>query len=149
MSFHTISSSWTWMRALTCLLFWGDRSSRRPFLATAGVEIDMQAGTLSFRICGERVDFCFPPPVPLPAHATSPPPPAPLPAAPPYIFSSIKVFDGDGGPDIWPARYDDPVPIPTSLGIPSAYTGEVMDPIAPFYTFPSTPPEPSPFTIWR
>jgi len=40
----------------------------KPFLATTGVEIDMQAGTLSFRICGERVDFCFPPPIYLPQH---------------------------------------------------------------------------------
>ena len=33
----------------------------RSFLATAGAVIDVQAGTLSFQLCGERVDFCFPP----------------------------------------------------------------------------------------
>jgi len=38
----------------------------RPFLATAGAEINVQAGALSFCICGERVDFCFPPPIPTP-----------------------------------------------------------------------------------
>jgi len=72
----------------------------RPFLATAGAKINVQTGTLSFRICGERVDFFFPPPIPSPAPATSPPPPALVPAAPPYVFTSIEVFDGDGGPDI-------------------------------------------------
>ena len=35
----------------------------RPFLATAGAEINVQAGTLSFCICGVRVDFSFPPPM--------------------------------------------------------------------------------------
>jgi len=34
----------------------------RSFLATAEAEIDVQADTLSFGICEERVDFCFPPP---------------------------------------------------------------------------------------
>jgi len=121
----------------------------RPFLATVGAEINVQAGTLSFSICGERVDFCFPPPIPTPAPTTSPPPPAPVPAAPPNILLSIEVFDGNGGPDIWATRYDDPVPIPTSLGIPSAYAGEVMDPTAPFYTFPIPAPESPSFTIWR
>ena len=35
----------------------------RPFLASAGAEIDVQAGMLSFRIYRERVDFCFTPPI--------------------------------------------------------------------------------------
>ena len=34
----------------------------RPFLATAGAGINVQASTLCFCICGERVDFCFSPP---------------------------------------------------------------------------------------
>jgi len=34
----------------------------RPFLATDGAMIDVQAGTLSFQLCGERMDFSFPPP---------------------------------------------------------------------------------------
>jgi len=55
----------------------------RLFLATAGAEINVQPGTLFFYICGERVDFCFPPPIPTPAPTTFPPPPAPLPTAPP------------------------------------------------------------------
>jgi len=121
----------------------------RPFLATAGAEIDVQAGTLSFRICGERVDFCFPPPIPSSVPATPPPPPAPIPVAPPDVPASIEVFDGDGGPSIWAIRYDAPLPIPTSFGTTSVYTEEVMDPTPPFYTFPSAPPELSSFTIWR
>ena len=36
----------------------------RPFLATAGVVIDVQAGTISFQMYGERVDFYFRPPTP-------------------------------------------------------------------------------------
>ena len=34
----------------------------RPFRSTAGAVIDVQVGTLSFQLCGERVDFSFPPP---------------------------------------------------------------------------------------
>ena len=33
----------------------------RPFLATAGVAIDVKTGTIYFWMCGERADFCFPP----------------------------------------------------------------------------------------
>ena len=76
-----------------------------PFLATAGVEINVQAGTLSFGICGERVDFCFPPSIPTPSPVTFPPPPAPAPTAPPDDFISISVLDGDRGPDPWPLSY--------------------------------------------
>jgi len=72
----------------------------RPSLATAGAEINVQAGTLSFYICGERVDFCFPPPLPTPAPATFTPPPALVPAIPPSVSTSLEVFNGDGGPDI-------------------------------------------------
>jgi len=69
----------------------------RPFLTTAGAEINVQAGTLSFCICGERVHFCFPPPIPTPAPATFSPPPAPIPtppaapvpAVPPSISTSL------------------------------------------------------------
>jgi len=71
---------------------------RRSFLATTAAEINVQAGTLSFCICGETVDFNFPPPIPAPAPTTYPPPPTLVPAAPPYISTSIAVFDGDGDP---------------------------------------------------
>ena len=121
----------------------------RPFLATAGAKIDVQAGTLSFRICGKKVDFCFPPSIPSPAPTISPPPLAPVPVAPPIVFTSIKVFDGGGGLDMWPTRYDDLVPIPTRLGITSVSTEEVVNSTPTFYTFPNSPPELPPFTIWR
>ena len=121
----------------------------RPFLATAEAEINLQAGTLSFRICEEMVDFCFPPPIPTPAPAACPLPPAPSPTTPPIGSISTTVVDGDRGPDMWPPRYAASAPIPTSLGIPSAHTGKVLDPTTPFYTFPGTPPETPPFTIWR
>ena len=39
----------------------------RPFLATARAVIDVQTGTMSFTVCGERVDFHFSPPIPSPA----------------------------------------------------------------------------------
>ena len=32
----------------------------RPFLATTEAMIDVHAGTMSFQLCGERVDFCLP-----------------------------------------------------------------------------------------
>jgi len=38
-----------------------------PFLATPGAVIDVQTGTMSFTVCGERVDFCIPPPTSSPA----------------------------------------------------------------------------------
>jgi len=41
---------------------------------------------------------------------------------------------------MWSTRYDDPVPIPTSLRITSVSTEEVVDPTLPLYTFPSSPP---------
>jgi len=41
----------------------------RPFLATTGAMIDVQAGTISFQLCGKRVDFYFPQPTPSPLPA--------------------------------------------------------------------------------
>ena len=109
----------------------------RLLLATARAEINVQAGTLSFCICGERVDFCFPPPLPTPAPATSTPSPASTPAIPPSVSTSLEVFDGDGEPDIWPSRYDTSASIPTSLGIPSATTGEGVEWSSGVQNFPS------------
>ena len=118
----------------------------RPFLATAGEEIDLQAGTISFRICGERVNFCFLAPI---SPSALDPPAAPMPVVPPDVFASIKVFDGDGGLCIWPVVYDNLLSILTSFGVTSVCTGDVMAPTPSFYTSTSTPPESSPFTIWR
>ena len=74
-------------------------------------------------------------------------PPAPVPVAPLDVFASIEVFDGDGEPNIWPTRCDDPLPIPSSFGITSVYTEEAVDPTPQFYTATSAPPELSSFTI--
>jgi len=56
--------------------------------------IDVPAGKLSFQLCGERVEFCFPPPIAPPTptvppiHATSMVPIAP----------ALEVFGWDGMP---------------------------------------------------
>jgi len=121
----------------------------RPFMATTEAEIDVKVGTISFWMCGERVDFYFPPPTPSPAPVTSPPPAAPMPTIPPNAVSRTEVFDADGGLYIWPIVYDAPLPIPTSFGNTSICPGEVVDPTAPFYTSTCAPPMSSPFTIWR
>jgi len=74
---------------------------RRPFLATIEPKIDIQAGTISFQIYGERVDLCFRPPTPSRVPVTSPPPVAPMPTIRPDAISRIEVFNGDGEPYIW------------------------------------------------
>jgi len=68
----------------------------RPFLAAVGVEINVQTGTISFRMCEERVNFYFPPFIPSLVPITSPPLAAPMPTTPPNSVSRIEVFDGDG-----------------------------------------------------
>ena len=46
----------------------------RPFLATAGAVMDVQAGIMSFRLCGEKIDFHFPPyPAPIPPFTNQSP----------------------------------------------------------------------------
>jgi len=65
----------------------------RPFLATAGVVIDVQAGAMSFQLCGERVDFCFPQPASSPLTATPSPPKAPVHIVLPNAAPGIAVVD--------------------------------------------------------
>ena len=69
----------------------------RPFLATAGAVIDVRAGIISFQLCGERVDFCSPPPTPslLPVIPSSPK--AHVFTVPLDATLGTTVFDGDGG----------------------------------------------------
>ena len=122
----------------------------RPFLATAGTVIDVRAGTISFPLCGERVDFCFPPPTPFPLPTTPPSPEAPVHSVPPDGTLGIMVFDGDGGSSMWPTNsHNAPPPIPTDFGITSACTMEVVDLILPSYNSATTPPESSSSIIWR
>jgi len=68
-------------------------------------------------MCGERVDFCFSPPIPSSAPITSTPPTQPMPTGRPDVVSKIKVFDRDGGLRMWPTvLHDVPPPIPLALG---------------------------------
>jgi len=69
----------------------------RLFLATAGAVINIQVGILSFQLCGERVDFSFPPPAlplapVLPSSSEEPIPISPFDALP-----GLDIFDGNGG----------------------------------------------------
>ena len=69
---------------------------------------------------------------------------------PPDAAPRIVIFNGDGGPHMWPTvLHDVPLPTPTSTGVTSTYTGEVVDPSPLFLIFTSphfAPPLP---TIWR
>ena len=96
---------------------------------------------MSFQLCGKRVDFCFPPPIP-----PSVPAPPSLPEALAYSIPhaavySIMVFDADGGPHIKSIVLSDPPPsIPTTHGGTTFHHGEVLE-ATPF--IPSPPPSPS------
>lgn len=70
----------------------------RPFLATAGAVIDVQAGTISFQFCDERVDFCFPPPSPPPASVPLSPPETHAHCASNGTTPDVTAFDEDAGP---------------------------------------------------
>ena len=74
----------------------------RPFLATVGAVIDVQAGIISFQLCGEKVDFYFPPPTPslLPVIPCSPE--AHVHTVPPDATLGTTIFDVDGGSSMRP-----------------------------------------------
>lgn len=113
---------------------------RRSFLATAGAMINVQAGTMSFQFCGERVDFYFPPPLPSSVPALPTPPEAPAYSVPHVANSGITVFDGDGGHNMRSVALSDlRPPLPTTLGGTTFRHGEVLE-AAPFITSPSPPP---------
>jgi len=112
----------------------------RPFLATVGAMIDVQQGIMSFQFCGEKVDFCFPLPIP----SSAPIPPSP-PEAHAYFVScaansSITVFDGDGRPHMRSLTLSDLHP-----PIAAAHRGTTFHPrevltAIPFITSLSPPP---------
>jgi len=113
----------------------------RPFLATTGAAIDVQASTMSFQFCGERVDFCFPSLIPSSVSATPPLPEAPAYSIPHGTVSSVTVFNRDGGPHIRSIVLSDlPLSIPTTHGGTTFHPGEVLE-ATPFITTP--PPAPS------
>ena len=89
----------------------------RPFMATIRAVIDMQTGTMSFHLCVEKVDFCFPSPTPSLEPANIPSPLVLRHNTLPATSPTITFFDGDGG---HPTPSDPRLLIPTSFGITSA-----------------------------
>ena len=122
----------------------------RPFLATTRTMIDVRASTISFQLCRERVDFCFPPPTPFSLPATPSSPEAPVHTVPPDATLSTTIFYGNGGSSVWPIdSYNAPPPIPIDFGITYVCTAEVVDLISPSYNSATTPPGSSRSIIWR
>ena len=124
----------------------------RPFLATAGAVIDVQAGTLSFQVCGEKVDFSFPPPAPPLAPVFPPPSAAPIPHSPFDAAPEVDIYDGHGGSPMLsasPTTCSGAVPLTSYFAPACARPGEVKDPPSYFYTSPRPPPASLPSTIWR
>jgi len=82
-------------------------------LAIAGAVIHVQADTISFQLCGEMVDFYFPPPTPSLELAILPPPVAPMFTVPPATIYEITIFDGDEGShmqSLAPSDFSLPIP---------------------------------------
>ena len=98
---------------------------------------------MSFQFCGERADFCFPPPIRSSVLALSSSPEAPTYSVSHGANSGITMFDGDGGPHMrFVAMSDLHSPIPTTLGGTTFCLREVLEATA-FITSPSPPPPPS------
>jgi len=71
-----------------------------PFLATVGAVFDVLTDTMSIMMYGERFDFCFPSPTPVPTPgAQSAPAVHPLSSPPPTMFR-VELSDWDGGAHI-------------------------------------------------
>ena len=120
----------------------------RPFLAIVAAVIDVQAGTLSFHLCGERVDFSFPPPAPPLAPVFPPPSEAPIPISPFDAPPKVDTFDGNGGPHLlFEGSSAVSTAVPSRFATAFACTGEVEDPTSYFYTTPTPPPASLPSTI--
>jgi len=75
-----------------------DESSQLPIIlgksATTGVVIDVPAGKISFQLCEEKVDFCFPTPT-TPSLTT---PSVLVVRTVSAAISETEVFEGDGHP---------------------------------------------------
>ena len=122
----------------------------RPFLATAGTVIDVQTGTMSFTICGERMDFSFPPPTPPSAPVLHPPSKEPISISPFGVVPGMDIYDETGGPHL--LSEDSPTfsaAVPTrSTAFPTC-PGEVEDSTSYHYPSPRPRPASSMSTIWR
>jgi len=99
----------------------------RSFLAIARTGVDVAAGRTSYHLCREQIDFHFPPPISLPLPA----PLAPVAPVPSLIFEvivGIRVFEGDGVPNLgYSIPYDLPPPFLTHFGGATFHPGEVVD----------------------
>jgi len=119
-----------------------------PFLATAGAVIDVQAGTLSFQLCEERVEFSFPPPAPPLVPALPSPSEKPIPISPFDAVPGADIFDRNGGPHmLFEGSSTISAAIPFRFAAASTYPGEVEDPISHFYNHLKSPPASLPSTI--
>jgi len=68
-----------------------------PFLATVEAVFDMPTDTMSFTMCGERVDFYFSLPMSLPTPSAQSAPTVPPRFSPPPTMSDVELGDWDGG----------------------------------------------------
>ena len=97
--------------------------------------IDVQAGAISFRFCGEMMDFCFPLPTPSSMLVNLPHPVTPVPTVTPNAASEVELFDGDGGPHVRSIGFSNfSAAIPSSFGGTVAHSWEVVT-ASPFTTF--------------
>jgi len=95
---------------------------------------------MSFQLCGERVDFCFPPPIPSSVYAHPSLPKAPTYSVLHIAVCSVTVFDGDGGPHIRSIVLSNlPLSIPITQGGTIFHPGELLE-ATPHITTPSPPP---------
>ena len=108
----------------------------RPFLATAGAVIDVQTGTMSFTVCGERVDFHFLPPIPSPAPGAHSALAAPTVSTPPAVVR-VELHDWGGGSHLRPPTTATGGP-PQATLMPDFSHGEVLA----HSSFPSSIPTP-------
>ena len=122
----------------------------RPFLTTVGAVIDVQAGILSFQLCGERLDFSFPSPAMPFAPVIPPPPEKPISTSPFDVVPGADIFDGNRGPHM---LFEGSSAVFAAVSIcfatGSAYPAEVEDHTSHFNTYPRLPPTPLLSTIWR
>ena len=101
----------------------------RPFLATAGAMIDVQTGTISFTICGERVDFSFPLLAPPFVPVLPSPSEKPIPISPFDVVPGVDISDENGGPHLLlEGSTTFSAAIHTCSAATATCTGEVEDP---------------------
>jgi len=100
----------------------------RPFLATVRAVMDVQAGTMSFWLCGKKIDFHLPPyPTPIPL-VTNRSLVTPMQYVLPTTTLEGKVDNGDGGLHMCSIEItDDPPSISTSFDGTSGHLKKEVD----------------------